>query len=135
MTFTGSVRDDIVHLDPVIGVGELALSDHRSSQPTLDELLRVASDVHAAGLITGKAGIVHLHLGDGSRGLDLVREALATSELPARIFNPTHINRNKRLFEEAIDLAKNGSTIDITAFPDAENQGLLRAERVSEPAW
>ena len=39
-TLTGSVRGDIVFIDPVIGVGELALSDHRSSQPTLDELLR-----------------------------------------------------------------------------------------------
>ena len=35
ITFTGSIRDDIVFLDPVIGVGELAISDHRSSQPTL----------------------------------------------------------------------------------------------------
>ena len=70
VTLTGSVRDDIVHLDPVIGVGEVAISDHRSSQPTLDELLRVASDAHVAGLITGKAGILHLHLGDGARGLE-----------------------------------------------------------------
>ena len=68
VTFTGSVRDDIVFLDPVIGVGELALSDHRSSQPTQDELLRIASDAHVAGMISGKAGILHLHLGDGERG-------------------------------------------------------------------
>ena len=67
VTLTGSVRDDIVYLDPVIGVGELALSDHRSSQPTRDELLRIASDAHVAGMISGKAGIVHLHLGDGER--------------------------------------------------------------------
>ena len=93
VTLTGSVRDDIVYLDPVIGIGELALSDHRSSQPTLDELLRIASDAHVAGMISGKAGIVHLHLGDGERGLDLVRQALSISELPARVFNPTHINR------------------------------------------
>ena len=33
-TLTGSVRDDIVFVDPIIGLGELALSDHRSSQPT-----------------------------------------------------------------------------------------------------
>lgn len=43
---------------------ELALSDHRSSQPTLDELLRIAADAHVAGLMTGKAGLVHLHMGD-----------------------------------------------------------------------
>ena len=128
VTLTGSVRDDIVYLDPVIGIGELALSDHRSSQPTRDELLRIASDAHVAGMISGKAGIVHLHLGDGERGLDLVRQALALSELPARVFNPTHINRRKALFDEALDLARNGSTVDITAFPVAEGEDAWPAE-------
>lgn len=128
VTLTGSVRDDIVYLDPVIGVGELALSDHRSSQPTRDELLRIASDAHVAGMISGKAGIVHLHLGDGERGLDLVRQALDLSELPARVFNPTHVNRRKALFEEAIELARAGSTVDITAFPVAEDEDAWPAD-------
>lgn len=140
-TLTGSVRSDIVHLDPVIGVGELAISDHRSSQPTLDELLRVASDAHVAGMMTAKAGIVHLHLGDGERGLELIREALQISELPARVFNPTHINRRKALFEEACDLAKMGCYVDLTAFPveDGEDawsagDGLLRYLASGAPA-
>jgi beta-aspartyl-dipeptidase (metallo-type) len=128
VTLTGSVRDDIVYLDPVIGVGELALSDHRSSQPTRDELLRIASDAHVAGMISGKAGIVHLHLGDGERGLDLVRQALQLSELPARVFNPTHVNRRKALFEEAIELAGQGSTVDITAFPVADGEDAWAAD-------
>ena len=104
-TLTGSVRGDLVLLEPLLGVGELAISDHRSSQPTLDELLRLASDAHVAGLMTGKAGILHLHLGDGARGLELVRRALEQSEMPARVFNPTHVNRRKALFAEAVDLA------------------------------
>jgi len=128
VTLTGSVRDDIVYLDPVIGVGELALSDHRSSQPTRDELLRIASDAHVAGMISGKAGIVHLHLGDGERGLDLVRQALSLSELPARVFNPTHINRQKALFEEALALAREGATVDITAYPVSEDDEAWPAE-------
>ena len=128
VTLTGSVRDDIVFLDSVIGVGELAISDHRSSQPTLDELLRIASDAHVAGLISGKAGIVHLHLGDGERGLDLVRRALEETELPARVFNPTHINRRKALFDEAILLAKAGCTVDITAFPVEEGEDAWAAD-------
>ncbi|HEX7337521.1 MAG TPA: amidohydrolase family protein, partial [Gemmatimonadales bacterium] len=67
VTVTGSVRGDIVLVDLILGVGELAISDHRSSQPTLDELLRVAGDAHVGGLMAGKAGIVHLHVGGGSR--------------------------------------------------------------------
>ena len=81
-------------MDAIIGVGEVAISDHRSSQPTLDELLRLASEAHVGGLMSGKAGILHLHVGDGPRGLDLVREALDRSEIPARVFNPTHVNRS-----------------------------------------
>lgn len=121
-TLTGSVRGDIVFVESLIGVGEVAISDHRSSQPTMDDLLRLASEAHVAGLMTGKAGIVHLHLGDGARGLDLVRCALDQSELPARVFNPTHVNRRKALFEEAVELARRGCHVDITAFPVAEDE-------------
>ncbi|MEO8636785.1 MAG: beta-aspartyl-peptidase [Gemmatimonadales bacterium] len=116
-TLTGSVRGDIVHIDRIIGVGEIALSDHRSSQLTLDELLRLAAEAHVGGMMTGKAGIVHLHLGDGPRGLALVREALDCGEIPARVYHPTHVNRRRALFEEACALTRRGCTIDLTAFP------------------
>jgi len=115
-TLTGSVKSDIVFIEPIIGVGELAISDHRSSQPTLNELLKIASEAHVARLMTGKAGILHLHLGDGERGLSLIREALSSAEIPARTYNPTHINRRKALFDEACDLAKLGCWVDVTAF-------------------
>jgi beta-aspartyl-dipeptidase (metallo-type) len=122
VTVTGSVRHDIVHIDLILGVGELAISDHRSSQPTLDELLRIAGDAHVAGLMTGKAGIVHLHVGNGPRGLDLVWQALNQSELPPTVFNPTHVNRRKSLFEDALELARRGSVVDITAFPVSDEE-------------
>lgn len=115
-TVTGSVRGDLAYVDRIIGVGELALADHRSSQPTLAELLRVASDAHVGGLMSGKAGIVHLHIGDGVRGLSMVREALSAAELPGRVFNPTHVNRRRALFEEAVGLTRHGCVIDISAF-------------------
>ncbi len=121
-TVTGSVRGDIVLIDLIVGVGELAISDHRSSQPTLDELLRVAGDAHVGGLMAGKAGIVHLHVGEGPRGLDLVRQAIKRSEIPAAVFNPTHVNRRKALFDEALALVREGCTIDITAFPVDEGE-------------
>ena len=122
VTLTGSVRGDIVHIDRIIGVGEVALSDHRSSQLTLEELLKLAGEAHVGGLMTGKAGIVHLHMGDGERGLELVRAALATAEIPARVFNPTHVNRRRGLFDEAMALAERGATVDVTAFPVEEGE-------------
>jgi beta-aspartyl-dipeptidase (metallo-type) len=128
ITLTQSVRSDIVNLEPVIGVGEVAISDHRSSQPTIDEVLRLASEAHVAGLMTGKAGIVHFHLGDGARGLSIIRACLEKSEIPPRVFNPTHVNRNKTLFEEACELTKHGCTVDLTAFPAEENDSGWSAE-------
>ena len=126
-TLTGTVKSDLVFIETLLGIGEVALSDHRSSQPTCDELLRIAADAHLAGLMTGKAGIVHLHLGDGPRGLELVRRALADSEIPARVFNPTHVNRRRALFEEAVELARTGCTVDVTAFPVAQGEDAYSA--------
>jgi beta-aspartyl-dipeptidase (metallo-type) len=133
-TLTGTVRGDIAWVEPIIGVGEVAISDHRSSQPTLDELLRVAADAHVGGLMTGKAGIVHLHVGDGTRGLSLIREALAVSELPPRVFNPTHVNRRRALFDEALALTALGCTVDITAFPVADGEDAWSAPDAIERA-
>ena len=121
-TVTGSVRRDLVLIDLILGVGEVAISDHRSSQPTLDELLRVAADAHVGGLMSGKAGLLHLHVGDGARGLQPVRDMLDRSEIPASVFHPTHVNRRRALFDEALALAERGCTVDITSFPVAEDE-------------
>ena len=121
-TLTGSVRSDIVHIDCVIGLGELAISDHRSSQPRFDELARLASEAHVAGLLSGKAGVVHFHLGDGARGLQLIRRLLDETELPPRVFHPTHVNRRKALFDDACELSRERVVIDLTAFPVAQGE-------------
>ncbi len=127
-TLTGSARSDIVHIECIIGVGELAISDHRSSQPQFEEIVRVASEAHVAGLMTGKAGIVHLHLGDGERGLSMIERALKETEIPARVFNPTHVNRKKALFEEACALSQQGVFVDLTAFPASDDDDTWSAE-------
>jgi beta-aspartyl-dipeptidase (metallo-type) len=131
-TLTGDLQTDLVFIEAFLGIGEIAISDHRSSQPTLDELLRLASTAHVAGLLTGKAGVLHLHLGDGPRGLELVRRALAASELPPRVFYPTHVNRRRALFAEAVELAVGGSTVDVTAFPVAAGEDAFGAAEAVE---
>lgn len=137
VTLTGSVRGDLVHVDRIVAVGEIAISDHRSSQPTYDEIVRLAADAHVAGLMTKKAGVLHLHLGDGRRGLELVRRALAETELPPRVFHPTHCNRNTQLWAEAMDLARGGCVVDVTAFPkdDPMPEGAPRAGAAIHQWW
>lgn len=121
VTLTGSVRGDIVNVDRIVAVGEVAISDHRSSQPTFEELARIAADAHVAGLMTGKAGLLHLHLGDGPRGLELVRRIFRETELPVRTLHPTHLNRNPDLWREALQLAADHPAwLDVTGFPEGD---------------
>lgn len=119
-TLTDSLMKDIMMLDKVIGVGEVAISDHRSSQPTFEEFARIAADARVAGMLSGKAGIVNVHLGDSERRLDLIRRVIHETEIPASQFLPTHVNRNEALFEECLDFAAEGGTIDFTGNEDID---------------
>jgi beta-aspartyl-dipeptidase (metallo-type) len=113
-TVTGSVRKDIALIPKVIGVGEIAVSDHRSSQPTFDELCRVAAEARVGGMIGGKAGLVHLHMGSGRRRLDPILRILEETEIPIGQFLPTHLTRNQYLLEQSIQFAKMGGNLDLT---------------------
>lgn len=114
-TLTGSVMGDIMAIDKIIGIGEIAISDHRSSQPTIEEFSKVVADTRVGGMLSGKAGIINVHLGDGKRGLELINRVVDETEIPITQFLPTHINRNPHLFEEGIEYAKRGGYIDFTA--------------------
>ena len=113
-TLTGSIERDLLFIDKIIGVGEVALSDHRSSQPTFDAFARVAAEARRGGILSGKAGVVNVHMGDGRRGLSLLRRIVEETEIPVTQFLPTHINRNPTLFEEGIAYAKAGGLVDFT---------------------
>ena len=119
-TLTGSLMKDIMMLDKVIGVGEVAISDHRSSQPSFEEFARIAADARVAGMLSGKAGIVNVHLGDSPRKLDLILKVVRDTEIPASQFLPTHVNRNAALFDECLEFAKDGGTIDFTGNEDID---------------
>lgn len=100
-TFSGSVRKDIYMMEKVLGTGEIALSDRRSSQPMRAEVERVAADSYVAGLISGKRGFTHFHMGSGHRGLSMLMAIIEETEIPARQFIVTHVNRDRELFEQA----------------------------------
>ncbi|HCU67281.1 MAG TPA: beta-aspartyl-peptidase [Rheinheimera sp.] len=113
-TLMGSVTDDLILVDKFIGVGEIAISDHRSSQPTLTELRKVAAEARVGGMLAGKAGIVSVHVGSGASLLDPLHQAVNGTELSLRQFYPTHINRNQDVFAAGIRFAKAGGVIDFT---------------------
>lgn len=119
-TLTDSITKDIMMIQEIIGTGEIAVSDHRSSQPTFEEFARVAADTRLGGVLSGKAGIINVHLGDSPRCMDLIEQVIEETEIPASQFLPTHINRNEMLFCKAVEYALKGGAVDFTGNEDID---------------
>jgi beta-aspartyl-dipeptidase (metallo-type) len=113
-TLTGKIEDDIILIDKIIGAGEVAIADHRSSQPTAEELAKIAAAARIGGMLSGKAGIVNIHVGDSYDHLKIIEKVVEETDIPIRHFYPTHINRNPHLFEAGIKFAKRGGYVDFT---------------------
>ncbi|KOO57407.1 isoaspartyl dipeptidase [Rheinheimera sp. KL1] len=113
-TLMGSITDDLILIDKFIGVGEIAISDFRSSQPTVEEIRKVAAAAKVGGILSGKAGVVSVHVGSGESLLQPLWQAVTGSELKLSQFYPTHMNRNEALFQAGIEFAKAGGVIDFT---------------------
>ncbi|QPL45441.1 beta-aspartyl-peptidase [Halomonas sp. A40-4] len=130
-TLTGDLQRDLAWIPEVIGLGEIAISDHRSSQPRQDEIERIVSDTRVGAMLAGKRGICHFHLGDGKRGLEPLRRLLTETEIPADQIIPTHVNRHPALLEEAAAYALAFSAcVDVTAFEEP-GDGLSAFDAVS----
>ena len=112
-TITGDIARDIALIEEVIGVGEIAVSDHRSSVPSIPELAKLTAHARVAGMLGGKAGIVNIHLGDARDPFRPLHEIVASSEMNYKQFVPTHCNRNEYIFEDAKEYGKTGY-VDIT---------------------
>lgn len=117
-TLTSSIKEDLMLIDKFIGVGEVALSDHRSSQPTYEQFVNLVASARVGGLLSNKAGIVNVHLGGGARKLDMLFSLIENTEIPAEQLLPTHINRSIELFNMSIDYIKKGGYVDLTTSSD-----------------
>ena len=106
-TLTDSITKDIMMIQEIIGTGEIAISDHRSSQPTFEEFARVVADTRLGGVLSGKAGVV-------------IERVIDETEIPASQLLPTHVNRNEMLFCKAIEYALKGGAVDFTGNEDID---------------
>lgn len=114
-TLTGAVVDDVVLIDKVIGVGEVAISDRRSFQPTVEALAELVSQSHVGGLLSGKAGITHFHVGPYETRLAPLHRLLDDYPIAPQAIYATHITRSPELLADAVDLAAKGAMVDMTA--------------------
>lgn len=112
-TLTTSVREDMLFVEEVIGAGETAISDARGSQPNVDALARLVADAYVGGLLTGKAGVTHFHLGPGARALEPIHRLLDEHEVRPESLYVTHVGRTAQTMREAVALSRRGVTIDL----------------------
>ena len=117
-TITGTPKSDLMLISEIIGVGEVALSDNRSSQPTYEDFVKTVAKSRVGGLLSGKAGVVNVHLGSGERGMEYLYKVIKQTEIPVSQLLPTHVNRSRKLFDEAMNYADIGGYIDATTSSD-----------------
>ena len=119
---TESILSDIILIDKVIGL-KIALSDHRASHPTVDEFIKVTSEARAGGILAGKAGVVHVHMGGEKQGLSCLFDIIRNTEIPVEQFAPTHLNKkDEELFRQVVEFGKMGGYIDLTAGVSGEEK-------------
>ena len=112
-TITGSLRDDLIYIDEVIGAGEIAISDNRATEPAVDELARLVSDVYVGGMLSRKSGVTHFHVGDHPRRLAPLRALVENYAVEPEWLYPTHVERNRELMREAAAFTRLGAFVDI----------------------
>jgi len=122
-TITGSVKKDIAFFKEVVGV-KTAISDHRSSHMTSGEFARVCSDSRFGGMLGGKKGLIHVHMGDGEQGLEPIYDQLRNGNMPINQFHPTHVSRNPMLFEQGLEFVRKGGSIDLN--PESSVEATLK---------
>jgi beta-aspartyl-dipeptidase (metallo-type) len=111
-TVMGSIREDMLFVDEVIGAGEIAISDERGLNQSAQELAKLVRDTYVGGTLAGKAGVTHFHVGEESTRLRPLRDIVDDFQVNPELLYPTHVQRNERLLDEAIALARLGATID-----------------------
>lgn len=114
LTITGDIRSDMLAISEVVGAGELALGDFRGSFMSDEQLATYAVECFTGGMLSGKAGILQVHLGQDAGILSKLRRVSKKFLVPLSVFHVLHINRNKEIFEASAEFAKAGGYIDIT---------------------
>lgn len=127
-TITGNVSKDIVYIEEILGV-KIALSDHRSSNMSREDMIHLASEARIAGLLSGKPGIVHIHTGKGKNKLRMIIDICKNTDIPAFVFRPTHMRED--LMEDMMELARMGTWLDFTTgeHPEKTADLMIRAMR------
>lgn len=112
-TLTDSVRNDLIFIPEVIGVGELAIADRRAPEPDIKDLAKACIDAYVGGMLANKPGVSHIHVGDGVRRMQTLRDLMEKHVVLPGNFHITHIGRSEALIKEAVEMARQGCYVDL----------------------
>lgn len=110
-SITGSLLGDIFTIEKIIGV-KVALGEVKATAFRDDELVELASQLHYLAGATGKACVLHAHLGQSANPAGQFLHAMRTSGVPAHRFQATHCNYTEHTMQAAIEVAAAGGYVD-----------------------
>lgn len=113
-TLTGDPQADVAFVDRVLGI-KVAISEPMAPIYDLDELCRLAHAAYTGGRLAGKRAVLHAHIGNHPEGLGALREVQRRTGIPPDHLQAIHVNRNPGLWKQAMEYAREGGNIDITA--------------------
>ncbi len=133
-SLSGDPYRDIILVPEVLGIGEVAIADHRSADPGVDRLYEMVARARLAGMVAGKTGMVLFHLGDEAQQFTKLREIKKRSAGKFRNIMATHCNRSAALFQAACSYGREGY-VDLTTssypfFPEEEIKPSLAVSRL-----
>ncbi len=126
LTITGSVEEDLILIDKVIGV-KLALGETLANSPEIGDIRNLLAECLRGGHLGGKAGFLQIHMGIQGKiwrkpFLDILQEL----KIPFSRVVFTHVNRSSDTLEEFMGYVQAGGYIDLTAsYTPAERPGSL----------
>jgi len=126
LTLTGSVEEDLILLEKVIGV-KLALGEVLANWPEPADIRNLLAECLRGGHLSGKPGLMQIHLGSvGVSWKKSFEEICAETKTSLSKVVFTHVNRSRGDFREFTDYVKKGGYVDLTAsFNTAERPGSL----------
>jgi len=125
-TLTGSVEDDLILIDKVIGV-KLALGETLANFPDIRDIRNLLAECLRGGHLGGKAGFLQIHMGvQGKVWKKPFMEILREMSIPFSQVVFTHVNRSPDTLDEFLEYIQAGGGVDLTAsYTPTERPGSL----------
>ncbi|MEM8973104.1 MAG: amidohydrolase family protein [Pseudomonadota bacterium] len=119
-TLTGDIIDDIAFIDPIIGVGEISISElgygYDSLGPGAQYIAEALVQALLVGRLAGKGGFLCLQVPPYfEQCLKPLFDMLHTSRVPIKQMIPSHVNQTEGYMQDAILWGQRGGWVDIGA--------------------